>query len=91
MLMVVVMLLALAGGAAVYKVSQHRRADATVCDALQRLDGQSYDVRAVERIHALGRAAGTHLGDITEAADGQSSPGHLRLISEDYGYIRSEV
>lgn len=85
--MIAVLLLGVAGGAAAYKVSQDRQADARVCDALQRLDGERYDVLVVERIHAAGMAAGTHLGHITKSADAESSPGHLSLVSEDYDYI----
>jgi hypothetical protein len=90
LVVVIALVLALAGGLALRaKTHRDRRADETVCRALQQLDGQSYDERVIDRIHAAGKAAETRLGHIAEDADGESSPGHLALVSEDYDHVAS--
>lgn len=90
LVLAIALALALAGGLVLRaQASRDRRADETVCRALQQLDGQSYDERVVDRIHAAGKSAGTRLGHIADDADGQSWPGHLVLASEDYDHVAS--
>jgi hypothetical protein len=86
-LLVVAVLLATSGLVVANDIYGDRRADRTVCRALQRLDGAHYEPAVMQRIHTTGRAARTHLGHIVEGANGVGWPGHLHLVSEDYDYV----
>lgn len=65
------------------------RADRRVCQAMQGLDGKTYNPELEARIRSAGKGVLDHLGAIARHADARQWPGHLVLVSEDYTRIEN--